>query len=293
MRASAPPNPAPRHPARWHATKLSRAQVEHFPLAGDPKQLSRWMVESGGTIVGETLNFKNAKLGMLREIVHSLWPAATAKDPYDFDARPFLADAIIANPVSAATSALPRTALPWRASTGVCQPLRMLFHDARSTPRPHPHPHGRKPARLPLTAPLVVQVCFGHIHIAEALQIPLHMMFPQPWAPTRAFPHPMSGLKNDVSRTDLEAEVGPPLPAPPRPAPACSGPPRPGPPRAAPGALAPPSLRMRGRGRRGGGRCVCQSLCRAHAAAQALAAPLRRTVNAFLPARLNSRWLAG
>ena len=35
----------------------------------------------------------------------------------------------------------------------------------------------------------------GHIHVCEALGIPLHIMFPQPWYySTRAFPHPMSGL---------------------------------------------------------------------------------------------------
>lgn len=34
-----------------------------------------------------------------------------------------------------------------------------------------------------------------HIHVAEALGIPLHIMFPQPWYyGTKAFPHPMSGL---------------------------------------------------------------------------------------------------
>ena len=34
-----------------------------------------------------------------------------------------------------------------------------------------------------------------HIHVAEALGVPLHIMFPQPWYyGTKAFPHPMSGL---------------------------------------------------------------------------------------------------
>lgn len=35
-------------------------------------------------------------------------------------------------------------------------------------------------------------VSYGHIHCAEALGIPLHLMFPQPWVPTKAFPHPLS-----------------------------------------------------------------------------------------------------
>jgi hypothetical protein len=37
-------------------------------------------------------------------------------------------------------------------------------------------------------------VTYAHIHCAEALGVPLHMMFPQPWTPTKAFPHPLSCL---------------------------------------------------------------------------------------------------
>ncbi|TMW59529.1 hypothetical protein Poli38472_004598 [Pythium oligandrum] len=37
-------------------------------------------------------------------------------------------------------------------------------------------------------------VTYGHIHVAERLGVPLHIMFPQPWVPTTAFPHPMSNL---------------------------------------------------------------------------------------------------
>ncbi|KAH9125057.1 hypothetical protein AeMF1_004274 [Aphanomyces euteiches] len=37
-------------------------------------------------------------------------------------------------------------------------------------------------------------VTYGHIHVAEKLGIPLHIMFPQPWVPTQEFPHPLSNL---------------------------------------------------------------------------------------------------
>ncbi|KAG3211714.1 hypothetical protein PC129_g17315 [Phytophthora cactorum] len=37
-------------------------------------------------------------------------------------------------------------------------------------------------------------VSYGHIHVAERLGVPLHIMFPQPWVPTMAFPHPLSNL---------------------------------------------------------------------------------------------------
>ena len=34
-------------------------------------------------------------------------------------------------------------------------------------------------------------VCYGHVHCAEKLQVPIHMLFTMPWTPTGAFPHPM------------------------------------------------------------------------------------------------------
>ncbi|KAL5615447.1 hypothetical protein BROUX41_005492 [Berkeleyomyces rouxiae] len=37
---------------------------------------------------------------------------------------------------------------------------------------------------------------FAHIHIAEKLGIPLHMMFTMPWSPTRAFPHPLVNMQS-------------------------------------------------------------------------------------------------
>lgn len=37
---------------------------------------------------------------------------------------------------------------------------------------------------------------FAHIHCAQALGIPVHLMFTVPWSNTRAFPHPLANLKN-------------------------------------------------------------------------------------------------
>ncbi|CAG8237173.1 unnamed protein product [Penicillium salamii] len=36
---------------------------------------------------------------------------------------------------------------------------------------------------------------FAHVHCAQALSIPVHMMFTMPWSSTRAFPHPLANLK--------------------------------------------------------------------------------------------------
>lgn len=35
---------------------------------------------------------------------------------------------------------------------------------------------------------------FAHIHCAQALGIPLHMMFTMPWSGTKAFPHPLANI---------------------------------------------------------------------------------------------------
>jgi UDP:flavonoid glycosyltransferase YjiC (YdhE family) len=36
---------------------------------------------------------------------------------------------------------------------------------------------------------------FAHVHCAQALGIPVHLMFTMPWSGTSAFPHPLANLK--------------------------------------------------------------------------------------------------
>ena len=35
---------------------------------------------------------------------------------------------------------------------------------------------------------------FAHVHCAEKLGIPLHMLFTMPWSPTKGFPHPLANI---------------------------------------------------------------------------------------------------
>uniref|UniRef100_K3W8H8 Uncharacterized protein n=1 Tax=Globisporangium ultimum (strain ATCC 200006 / CBS 805.95 / DAOM BR144) TaxID=431595 RepID=K3W8H8_GLOUD len=69
-----------------------------------------------------------------------------------------------------------------------------------------PDPEGGGPgiSGKPFQAQAIISnpVTYGHIHVAERLGVPLHIMFPQPWVPTVAFPHPLSNLpyKNKPSK---------------------------------------------------------------------------------------------
>ncbi|CAK4032545.1 glycosyltransferase family 1 [Lecanosticta acicola] len=42
----------------------------------------------------------------------------------------------------------------------------------------------------------------AHVHIAERLGIPLHIMFTFPYSPTQAFPHPLANIKQGKSNVD-------------------------------------------------------------------------------------------
>jgi sterol 3beta-glucosyltransferase len=119
---------------------VEKAEVEFYPLAGDPRELVEYLARTGGRLVPiridalvEDVPKKRALIG---EILESTWRACTEPDPDRSGARPFAADWIIANPPS-----------------------------------------------------------FGHIHCAEALDVPLHMVFTMPWTATSAFPHPLTRLQ--------------------------------------------------------------------------------------------------
>ena len=133
---------------KQHRRLVLTRNHDFYPLAGDARKLSQWMVQTGGTVLGEArpsnLSAIPEKTQMTQDIIKSTWPAATEPSPDDIDQRPFEADAIIANP-----------------------PV------------------------------------FGHIHVSEALGIPLHIMFPQPWYyGTREYPHPCIGLPYDKPPND-------------------------------------------------------------------------------------------
>jgi sterol 3beta-glucosyltransferase len=59
-----------------------------------------------------------------------------------------------------------------------------------------------QPGARPFRADLIVAnpPSYGHIHCAEALHIPLHMIFTMPWNATRDFPHPFAQIEPSTHR---------------------------------------------------------------------------------------------
>ncbi|KAG9188368.1 isoleucyl-tRNA synthetase [Alternaria panax] len=135
--------------------------LEFFSIGGDPAELMAFMVKNPGLMPGfDTL--RSGDIGKRRkgiaEILSGTWRSCietgnglgvdplqqTVEDWMGIEdqlpeqlRKPFVADAIIANPPS-----------------------------------------------------------FGHIHCAEKLGIPLHIMFTMPWSPTQQFPHPLANIQS-------------------------------------------------------------------------------------------------
>ncbi|KAF3020893.1 hypothetical protein E8E15_008711 [Penicillium rubens] len=127
--------------------------LEFFNLGGDPEELMAFMVKNPSLLPA----FSTIRSGAIqkrrremKEIIYGCWKSCIEtgdgtdlhqikedlwSDTVDYRRRPFVADAIIANPPS-----------------------------------------------------------LGHIHCAQRLGIPLHMMFTMPWSATQSFPHPLAVL---------------------------------------------------------------------------------------------------
>ncbi|KAL8712052.1 MAG: hypothetical protein Q9225_007017 [Loekoesia sp. 1 TL-2023] len=123
--------------------------LEFFSVGGDPAELMAFMVKNPG-LIPSLSTVKAGDVGRKRdsmfEMFQGFWRACInatdeENDPANLtmmEARkPFVADAIIANPPS-----------------------------------------------------------FAHVHCAERLGVPLHLMFTFPYSPTQQFPHPLANIKN-------------------------------------------------------------------------------------------------
>ncbi|KAH7123152.1 hypothetical protein EDB81DRAFT_913302 [Dactylonectria macrodidyma] len=121
------------------------AELEFFPIGGDPAELMAYMVRNPG-LIPSMRSLRDGdiqkKRKMISEMLRGFWKSCI--EPDSASSAPFVADAIIANPPS-----------------------------------------------------------FAHLHCAQALGIPVHLMFTMPWTSTRAFPHPLANIKvGKGSRTE-------------------------------------------------------------------------------------------
>lgn len=48
---------------------------------------------------------------------------------------------------------------------------------------------------------------FAHIHCAQKLGIPLHLMFTMPWSATKSFPHPLASIKSTDPNGSMTNEM--------------------------------------------------------------------------------------
>ncbi|THX69963.1 UDP-Glycosyltransferase/glycogen phosphorylase [Aureobasidium pullulans] len=116
---------------------VRRSGLEFYPIGGDPADLMAYIVKNPG-LIPSIASVRAGDIGrkrkMLAEILEGCWSSCYMRD--EMTQRPFVADAIIANPPS-----------------------------------------------------------FGHVHCAQAMGIPVHVMFTMPWTSTRAFAHPLANLK--------------------------------------------------------------------------------------------------
>ncbi|KAF2621325.1 glycosyltransferase family 1 protein [Macroventuria anomochaeta] len=64
---------------------------------------------------------------------------------------------------------------------------------------------GFEPAARPFVADCIIAnpPSFAHIHCAEKLGIPLHIMFTMPYSPTQAFPHPLANIQSSNADPQL------------------------------------------------------------------------------------------
>ncbi|MCJ1472120.1 hypothetical protein MMC13_000767 [Lambiella insularis] len=130
--------------------------LEFFSIGGNPAELMAYMVRNPGLLPrmssvhsGEVYQNRRVIRDMMRACWRSCFESSSGserdegpdEDKERGDPKPFVADAIIANPPS-----------------------------------------------------------FAHIHCAERLGIPLHLVFTMPWSPTAAFPHPLVELRGASER---------------------------------------------------------------------------------------------
>jgi len=149
---------------------VTRFGVEFAPISGDPRVLSAYVVRHRG-IFPRSLREVREQRATMRDIVLSTGPACTGPDP---GPPPPAASSAAGTPRAAAAAA----AAP--AGSEVGEDASELRSAAAASTQ-----EGFAPDLIVAT-PAV----WGAPHVAEALGVPLHILFTMPWHPTEAFAQP-------------------------------------------------------------------------------------------------------
>ena len=174
--------------------------LEFFPLAGDPRLLSEFMVKTSGCVLPtstELLREFPQNLTMLQEIIHSCWRACVADDitcntSYNsthntkHDPSHTSHRDISNSTTNTTTSSIPNS-----------KPINNSIPINNSVPTPAPFSTTRpssSSSSVPFRAQVIISnpVTYGHVHCAEALGCPLHLLFPQVPSPPFSFLSPPS-----------------------------------------------------------------------------------------------------
>ncbi|CAF0780893.1 unnamed protein product [Adineta steineri] len=188
--------------------------LEFYPLAGDPADLMSFMVKNSGIIPSMSSIIEgdvSKKRRSLADILASTWLACISDD--DETKASFTAEAIIANPPSfghvhcAEKLQIPlhiMFTMPWSPTMSsiiegdVSKKRRSLADILASTWLACISDDDETKASFTAEAIIANPPSFGHVHCAEKLQIPLHIMFTMPWSPTTAFPHPLAKIDSSI-----------------------------------------------------------------------------------------------
>ncbi|KAJ9658344.1 hypothetical protein H2198_003774 [Neophaeococcomyces mojaviensis] len=141
--------------------------LDFFSIGGDPAELMAFMVKNPGLMPGiESL--KAGDIGKRRktiyEMINGCW----------------------------------RSCIEAGDGTGIAASDELLETQSLDSAISMGDPENNKP--FIADAIIANPVSFAHVHIAEKLGIPLHLMFTMPWSPTQAFPHPLANILS--SNTD-------------------------------------------------------------------------------------------
>jgi UDP:flavonoid glycosyltransferase YjiC (YdhE family) len=134
--------------------------LEFFSIGGDPAELMAFMVKNPGLMPGMD-SLKSGDVGKRRkgiyEIVTGCW----------------------------------RSCIEAGDGTGV-----QISDDSMDTRSYDSRISNFDPTQKPFVADCIIAnpPSFAHVHLAEKLGIPLHLMFTMPWSPTQQFPHPLANI---------------------------------------------------------------------------------------------------